>query len=50
MSEEEPDRRLTKLEDKVTSMVNSLNRVNQATADHIVALEKRVTADTAELY
>ncbi len=43
------DRRLSKLEGKVDSMVNNLNRINQLTADRIVALEKRVTTDMADL-
>lgn len=49
MSEEDLERRLTKLEDKVTSMVSNLNRVNQMTADRIVALEKTVSASVADL-
>ena len=49
MSEEDLERRLTKIEDKVTSMVNSLNRVNQATADRIIDLEKTVSASVADL-
>ena len=40
MSEEDLERRLTKIEEKVTSMVNSLNRVNQATADRSEIVRK----------
>jgi len=36
------DRRLTKLEANVASMVTSLNRMNADTHDHIVAMEKSV--------
>lgn len=35
------DRRLTKLEAKVDSMVTSLNRVNADNHDHIVSLERK---------
>lgn len=41
MPADDIERRVAKLESRLDSVVNSLNKVNQTTHDHIVALERK---------
>jgi Holliday junction resolvasome RuvABC endonuclease subunit len=43
MPAEDLERRVSRLEERVESMVNSLNKINQTTHDRIIALEKQFT-------